>query len=78
MANETKIFYKPLCRLVGDCSLETNKENSITNNNSNMHIVPMACDEPAKLSKSPRLKVTSNINLITFIQFDYRNKRNVY
>lgn len=70
MANETKIFYKPLCRLVGDCSLETNKENPTTNNNSNMHVVSMACDEPvAKLSKSPRLKVINIINLI-IILFD--------
>lgn len=59
MANETKIFYKPLCRTgLENTAAEMSTRESVSPNQINgMHVVSIAPSEPAKLLKSPRLKV---------------------
>lgn len=57
MTNEANIFYKPL-RRVSFCDENQTKKNAKTFPETfNMPVVTMTCEEPAKLSKSPRLMV---------------------
>lgn len=57
MTNEANIFYKPLRRVsFSDCN-QTTKNTKSNPESINMHVVTMACEEPAKLIKSPRLMV---------------------
>lgn len=53
MTNEANIFYEPL-RCV---SSETKKSTKSIPETINVHVVAMACEEPVKLTKSPRLMV---------------------
>lgn len=59
MTNEANIFYKPLRRVSFCENSQKEKENTASRQPSGTHIVSMMCDEPVKLSQTPRLKVSS-------------------
>lgn len=72
MTNEANIFYKPL-RRVSFCSCESTnpKKECNANDASDMAVIRVETDEPAKLSRSPRLKVIISKNKL-------RNQRRVF
>lgn len=57
MPNEANIFYKPLRRVSFCENTPLKKEKMSKVEASEMHVISLTCDEPAKLTKSPRLKV---------------------
>lgn len=57
MTNEANIFYKPLRRVSFCDDNQTKKSAKPISESINMPVVTMTCEEPAKLSKSPRLMV---------------------
>lgn len=61
MTNEANIFYKPLRRLSFNDGYQTKNSVKSFPETINMHVVAMACDEPVKLNKSPRLMVWYNL-----------------
>lgn len=77
MTNEANVFYKPL-RRVSFCECTEQKKGTKKESNE-MHAISMMCEEPVKLSKSPKLKVCiflsslklSALLLNTHIRCDY-------
>lgn len=56
MTNEATVVYKSLRRVFCE-KKPLKKEDSSTFEKNALHIIELNCDEPAKLSKSPRLRV---------------------
>lgn len=64
MTNEANIFYKPLRQVSFFEGTGSKKEAMPTAESTGMHVVSMNCEEPAKLAKTPRLKVCDRFSLI--------------
>lgn len=69
MANDTKVFYKPLHQAPLQNTSQKNWDCLSPNELTGMHVISMVPTEPAKLSKTPRLKVFQNQVKLHFNQY---------